>query len=191
MKEDGGSAPRCCVRLNMQIGNVAQYVYSGMNTARVLAVVLDRCTHNDGLRENPLKLWLRRSRLNGEDNLAVRDHWVSDGGMRCPNALVQFEDIGSDVASKVLKLLGRHLYATVVMFKEDMQCTGCVAIERRLASMCARDKEMGDLAHEVIVRVGIRSAGFAVCNEFIDAVVNGVDVSHQTVPKNVYVLPQD
>lgn len=159
-----------CNSMNIPIGKLALYVSgAGINPLRVLPVVLDFGTDNDELRENPLYLGLPKKRLKGEQYFEVFEEWILAIRHRWPNALIQFEDFSTSVATPLLE---RYRYRCAPAFNDDIQSTGCVAVATIFASMRARRRPANRIGEEKIVCVGAGSAGIGVCEALVQAMVD-------------------
>lgn len=84
---------------------------------------------------------------------AIRSRW--------PDALIQFEDFSSDAASPILN---KYRNASLV-FNDDIQSTGVIALATMLASLRAR--KLPDLLSERFVCVGAGSPGLVVCESLV------------------------
>lgn len=174
-----------CNSMNIPIGKLSLYVAgAGLNPLKVLPVVLDVGTDNDALRGNPLYLGVPHRRLKGEPYLELIDEWMAAVRLRWPNALIQFEDFGSDVAGT---LLDRYRLMRAPAFNDDIQSTGCIAVATVLASLRARGKQMSALGNEVIVCAGAGSAGLGVCNAIVQAMVD-LGVPEKQAYRRFYLL---
>lgn len=158
-----------CNAMNIPIGKLSLYVAAGgLHPDRTLPVVLDVGTDNEQLRNDALYLGLNRPRLRGQQYFDVVDDWLSAIRTRWPNALVQFEDFGSDVAAP---LLNQHVVKNAPCFNDDIQSTGCIAVAAVLASLRARGKDMSHLKGERIICAGAGSAGVGVCDSIVRAMM--------------------
>lgn len=155
------------------IGKLNLYIAgAGIHPQRVLPVVLDLGTNSQKLIDNPLYLGLQQPRPADPEFFELVDEMMSAFRNRWPNVLVQFEDFSNPHAWQLLsKYRNKHL-----MFNDDIQSTGTIALAGLLASLRSRNKPLKSIVNERIVCVGAGSAGLGVCETIVRCMVDeGLD----------------
>jgi malic enzyme len=155
------------------IGKLNLYIAgAGIHPQRVLPVVLDLGTNSQKLIDNPLYLGLQQPRPADPEFFELVDEMMAAFRNRWPNVLIQFEDFSNPHAWQLLsKYRHKHL-----MFNDDIQSTGTIALAGLLASLRCRNKPLKSIVNERIVCVGAGSAGLGVCETIVRCMVDeGLD----------------
>lgn len=142
-------------------------VYSlcgGIDPCRTLPVFLDVGTNNETLRQDPLYLGWRESRVTGEayDDFILQ--FVSSVQKKFPNAFLHWEDFGRGNARKILNTFKDKLCT----FNDDIQGTGAVTLAALLA---ATEVTQSPLPQNKIVVYGAGSAGIGISEQIVDAMI--------------------
>ncbi len=152
--------------MGIPIGKLITYVAgSGIHPNRVLPMYIDVGTDNHSLHEDPLYLGEKKPRMGETDYLAVWDELMDAITYKWPNAIIQFEDIKSPMAEK---LLARYREFNTC-FNDDIQGTGSMVAGGILAALRLKGKQPEDIREERIVVVGAGSAGIGICNAIASA----------------------
>jgi hypothetical protein len=155
------------------IGKLNLYIAgAGIHPQRVLPVVLDLGTNSQKLIDNPLYLGLQQPRPADPEFFELVDEMMAAFRNRWPNVLIQFEDFSNPHAWQLLtKYRNKHL-----MFNDDIQSTGTIALAGLLASLRCRNKPLKSIVNERIVCMGAGSAGLGVCETIVRCMVDeGLD----------------
>lgn len=146
-------------------GKLAVYTAAaGIDPARVVPVVLDVGTDNPELLDDPLYVGNRHPRVRGQRYDDFVDEFVRAVGEVFPHALLHWEDLGADNATRVLQ---RHRDA-VSTFNDDIQGTGAVALAAALAGSAASGVPLRD---QRVVVFGAGTAGIGIADQIRDAMV--------------------
>jgi len=148
--------------INIPVGKLDLYVAGGgINPKNTVPCILDFGTDNAVLRENKMYNGLAIPRIRGDKFWHHLDLVMDAIRSRWPYALIQFEDFSSDVAAPML----RKYRNTSLVFNDDIQSTGVIALATVLASL--RSRQLPDLLNERFVCVGAGSAGLGVCESLV------------------------
>ncbi|XP_020260467.1 NAD-dependent malic enzyme 59 kDa isoform, mitochondrial [Asparagus officinalis] len=147
--------------IGIPIGKLDMYVAAaGINSQRILPVMLDVGTNNQKLLEDNLYLGLRQPRLEGNEYLSIVDEFMEAAHTRWPKAVIQFEDFQMKWAFETLQRYRRRF----CMFNDDIQGTAGVALAGLLGAVRAQGRPLKDFVKQKIVVVGAGSAGIGVLN---------------------------
>ena len=149
--------------LGIAIGKLTLYTAAaGIHPARCLPICLDLGTNNQQLRDDPLYLGVRESRLEGDAYYDLLDVFVAEVAKRFPRAVVQWEDLSRQKAWGVLERYRDRLCS----FNDDIQGTGAVT----LAGLLVASRITGrPLKQERYCVFGLGAAGGGICNSLIRA----------------------
>ena len=172
--------------MGIPIGKLALYIScGGIHPRRVLPVVIDVGTNNASLLADPWYLGLQQPRLTGPDYYSLVHEFVKAAHSRWPNALIQFEDFSSDVASNILET---YRYDHLV-FNDDIQGTGCVVVASLMAAIRTQSNS-ARLSDQRIVICGAGSAGIGIAASLYDAMIHeGADANEAR--QRVWVCDKD
>ncbi|HKR52318.1 MAG TPA: oxaloacetate-decarboxylating malate dehydrogenase, partial [Pseudonocardiaceae bacterium] len=147
---------------------------AGIDPTRVMPVVLDAGTNNPKLLADPFYVGNRHPRVSDERYHAFVDAFVQAATTRFPRALVHWEDLGTNNATRIL----RRYRNSICTFNDDMQGTGAVA----LAAVLAGSKVSGTpLREQRVVVYGAGTAGIGIADQIRDAMVqDGLSVKNAT-----------
>jgi malate dehydrogenase (oxaloacetate-decarboxylating) len=137
---------------------------AGIHPARVIPVMLDVGTDNEGLLNDPLYLGYRHSRARGEPYDAFVDAYVRAVTELFPNAMLHWEDFGPGNGRRILERY-KDSHCT---FNDDMQGTGAIT----LAALLSAVKVTGvPLREQHVVIFGAGTAGIGIADQLRDAMV--------------------
>ena len=151
--------------MGIAVGKLALYTAAaGIDPDRVIPIMLDVGTDNEQLLQDPLYIGNRHPRERGERYAAFVDAFVAEVSRQFPNALLHWEDFGTDNARSILE---RHR-GTVCTFNDDIQGTGAVALAAVLGGVRASGIPLAE--HRVVV-FGAGTAGVGIADEILAAMV--------------------
>ena len=135
------------------VGKLAVYTAAaGLHPRRIIPVVLDTGTDNQGLLGEEMYLGIRHPRVRGERYDELIEAYVSTATRLFPNALLHWEDFGAANAHRVLmKYAG-----TCCTFNDDIQGTAAVVLAAALGAVRAAGTRMRD---QTVVIHGAGTAG--------------------------------
>jgi malate dehydrogenase (oxaloacetate-decarboxylating)(NADP+) len=173
-----------CQGMGIPIGKLALYVaVGGVNPAKVLPIQLDFGTNNKTLLDDPLYIGRKTPRVPHELFIELMDEFMSAVYARWPKVLVQFEDFSSRNAFALLeRYKENHL-----VFNDDIQGTGAVALAGIMGYLRVRGLPRSALKDQKIVCLGGGSAGIGV----MDALMTGMmkeGLSKEAAAENIYIL---
>lgn len=151
--------------IDIAVGKLAVYTAAaGIDPRRTLPVMLDVGTNRKELLDNPLYLGNRHPRADRETYDAFIDAYVTAATRLFPNALLHWEDFGTDNARRILN----RYRDQVCTFNDDIQGTGAV----NLAAVLSGVRAVGvPLPRHRIVVFGAGTAGIGVADQLRDALV--------------------
>jgi len=146
-------------------GKLAIYTAAaGIDPRRILPVMLDVGTDNEGLLNDPLYVGLRRSRTRGAAYDRLVDAYISTASRLFPKALLHFEDFGPSNARRIL----RNYADKACIFNDDIQGTGAITLAAILAGVRIAGTS---LAEQRVVVFGAGTAGVGIADQIRDAMV--------------------
>ena len=144
--------------MGIPIGKLALYTAcAGIPPQQCLPVMLDVGTNNKTLRDDPLYLGIKQSRLQGTEYDELVDEFVAAVQDVFPDALIQFEDFLTPNAYALLK----RYRDRVLCFNDDIQGTAAVALAGVLASSRITENNFTDLR---IMFLGAGSAATGIAD---------------------------
>ncbi len=147
------------------IGKLAVYTAAaGIDPTRVVPIVLDVGTNNPQLLDDPLYVGNRHPRVTGEPYDSFIEDFVSTVTRVYPRALLHWEDLGADNATRILE----RYRDTVCTFNDDVQGTGAVVLAAAFAGAAASGVPLPE--HRVVV-FGAGTAGVGIADQIRDAMV--------------------
>jgi malate dehydrogenase (oxaloacetate-decarboxylating) len=147
------------------VGKLAVYTAAaGIDPSRVIPVVLDVGTNNRELLDDPMYVGERHPRVTGERYDSFVDRFVVAVEKLFPQALLHWEDFGTDNATRLL----RRYRGSVCTFNDDVQGTGAVVLAAAFAAATASGVP---LAEQRVVIFGAGSAGVGIADQIRDAMV--------------------
>ena len=140
------------------VGKLAVYTAAaGLHPRRVIPVVLDAGTDNQGLLAEEMYLGIRHPRVRGERYDELIEAYVSTATRLFPNALLHWEDFGAANAHRILmKYAG-----TCCTFNDDIQGTAAVVLAAALCAVRAAGTRMRD---QTVVIHGAGTAGIGIAD---------------------------
>ena len=140
------------------IGKLAVYTAAaGLHPRRVIPVVLDTGTDNQGLLDEDMYLGARHPRVRGERYDRFIDAYVRTATKLFPNAMLHWEDFGAANARRILlKYAG-----TCCTFNDDIQGTAAVVLAAALYANRATGTAMRD---QTVVIHGAGTAGIGIAD---------------------------
>ena len=173
--------------MGIPIGKLALYVAAGgVDPRKVLPVMLDLGTNNAALQKDPWYLGMTHPRLRGAEYFSMVHEFVRAVRHRWPNAVVQFEDFSSDVASSILETY-RH---TQLCFNDDIQGTGSVTLGAVVAAVRTQGSA-AKLSDQRIVICGAGSAGIGVATSLAQAMSDREGIPLSATYSRFFVLDKD
>ncbi len=153
--------------IEIAIGKLAVYTAAaGIDPSRVIPVMLDAGTDNAGLLDDPFYVGNRHPRIRGERYDAFVDAYVTAVTRLFPDAVLHWEDLGTDNARRVLERY-RHQVRT---FNDDVQGTGAVCMAAVFSGVRASGMPLRE--HRAIV-FGAGTAGIGIIDQIRGAMVAG------------------
>lgn len=151
--------------INIAIGKLAVYTAAaGIDPARVMPVILDVGTDREELLNNPFYIGNRHPRIRDSRYNEFIDKFVSTAAEKYPNALLHWEDFGSQNARSILE----KYRDKVCTFNDDIQGTGAVSLAAVLAAVRASGIPLSE--HRIVV-FGAGTAGIGIADQVRDAMV--------------------
>ena len=139
-------------------GKLAVYVAAaGLHPRRIIPVVLDTGTDNQGLLAEDVYVGVRHPRVRGERYDQMIDAYVSAAAKLFPHAMLHWEDFGAANAHRILlKYAGTHC-----TFNDDIQGTAAVVLAAALSATRAAGTAMRD---QTVVIHGAGTAGIGIAD---------------------------
>ena len=140
------------------VGKLAVYTAAaGLHPRRIIPVVLDTGTDNQGLLAEEMYLGIRHPRVRDERYDELIEAYVSTATRLFPNALLHWEDFGAANAHRILtKYAG-----TCCTFNDDIQGTAAVVLAAALGAVRATGTRMRD---QTVVIHGAGTAGVGIAD---------------------------
>jgi malate dehydrogenase (oxaloacetate-decarboxylating) len=147
-------------------GKLAVYTAAaGLHPRRVIPVVLDTGTDNQGLLAEDMYLGNRHPRVRGERYDQLIDAYVSAATKLFPNAMLHWEDFGAANARRILlKYAG-----TCCTFNDDIQGTAAVVLAAALGATRAAGTAMRD---QTVVIHGAGTAGIGIADSLRQVMID-------------------
>jgi malate dehydrogenase (oxaloacetate-decarboxylating) len=147
------------------IGKLSLYTAcGGIHPGRTLAVLLDAGTDNPALLDDPLYVGWHHARLKGAPYDELVDKFVHAVKHCFPNALLQWEDLGQENASRILDRYRDELCT----FNDDIQGTGAAVTGTLLAALSICGCPLSD---QRIAVVGAGTAGCGISEHIISVMI--------------------
>ena len=166
--------------MGISIGKCSLYVAgAGVHPGRVLPVMLDCGTNNEHLKNDPLYLGQRVSRVPDETFYGLLDEFMEAASKQWPNAVIQFEDFSNNHCFDMLERY-QNKYRC---FNDDIQGTGAVVSAGFVNAMRLSKNQ----DHKIVV-FGAGSAASGVVNSIADLVTQTFKMERQEVIDRVYLV---
>jgi malate dehydrogenase (oxaloacetate-decarboxylating) len=142
----------------ISVGKLAVYVAAaGLHPRRVIPVVLDAGTDNQGLLAEDVYVGARHPRVRGERYDEMIDAYVTTAIRLFPHAMLHWEDFGAANAHRILaKYAG-----SCCTFNDDIQGTAAVVLAAALSAVRAAGARMRD---QTVVIHGAGTAGIGIAD---------------------------
>ena len=168
--------------VGISIGKCSLYVAcGGIHPGRVLPIMLDVGTNNELLKNDPLYLGQRISRVDDTTFYALMDEFVQAVKETWPKVVLQFEDFSNNHCFDMLDKYRDQFRC----FNDDIQGTGAVIAA---GFMNAVEKSKIPILQQRIVVFGAGSAAVGVVNAIADLAHFKYKVSQEDVRKCVYLV---
>ena len=167
--------------LAIPIGKLSLYtVGGGVSPFHTMPVGLDVGTDREDLLEEPFYLGARIRRLTGAAYADFIEKFVQAVKVRCPRAVIQWEDLSKEAAFSVLERY-RKVHPS---FNDDIQGTGAVA----LAGVRSACKLKGEAFRDQrVVVYGAGAGGAGVASAMVQGMVRD-GLSEKEASSRVFVL---
>ena len=147
------------------LGKLAVYVAAaGLHPARIIPVVLDAGTDNQGLLDDPMYVGNRHPRVRGERYDQLIEAYVATATRLFPHAMLHWEDFG---AANAHRILARYA-GSVCTFNDDIQGTAAVVLAAALGAARAAGTRMKD---QTVVIHGAGTAGIGIADVLRQAMI--------------------
>lgn len=152
--------------MGISVGKLNLYVAGGgVNPHGCLPVVLDMGTNNETIRNDPLYIGLKQSRVGLEEATEFMDAFMAAASEAFPKAVIQHEDFYSEAAFDFLARY-KEKYR---MFNDDIEGTGSVILAGFLAAAKQASEASGKpLRDHKVVFLGGGSAAVGVAKEMMN-----------------------
>lgn len=154
---------------------------AGIHPNRVLPVVLDSGTNNQGLLDDELYLGLREKRVRGERYDEFVDKFVKSARELYPKAYIHFEDFGLTNARRILD----RYRPKIPCFNDDVQGTGCVTLAAIMAGLHVSKQKLSDLR---MVVFGSGTAGVGIADQVRDAIAAERNIGKEDAAKQIFLI---
>src|SRR6516162_6171814 len=148
------------------VGKLAVYTAAaGLHPRRVIPVVLDAGTDNQGLLAEEVYVGARHPRVRGERYDQLIDAYVSAATKLFPSAMLHWEDFGAANAHRILlRYAGTHC-----TFNDDIQGTAAVVLAAALSATQAAGTAMRD---QTVVIHGAGTAGIGIADSLRQVMID-------------------
>ena len=166
--------------MGISIGKCSLYVAgAGVHPGRVLPVMLDCGTNNELLKNDPLYLGQRISRVPDRTFYELLDEFMEAASKQWPKAVIQFEDFSNNHCFDMLERY-RDKYRC---FNDDIQGTGAVVSAGFVNAMRLSKNQ----DHRIVV-FGAGSAAAGVVSSIADLCCLTFKMDRQEVLNRVYLV---
>lgn len=170
--------------MGIPIGKLALYTAgAGIHPEQCLPVMLDVGTNNQELRDDPLYLGVKQTRLTGDAYNDLVEEFVTTVQKLFPKALIQFEDFLTPNAYALLNTYRDR----VLCFNDDIQGTAAMVLAGIYSSTRISGHKFADLR---IMFLGAGSAATGMANLIHPALCN-TGLSHNEALQRLYFVDQD
>jgi malate dehydrogenase (oxaloacetate-decarboxylating) len=170
--------------IEIAIGKLAVYIAAaGVHPRRVIPVVLDVGTDNQGLLNDRMYLGARHARVRGQRYDEFIDTYVQAASKLFPHALLHWEDFAAANARRILQ---RYAYQCCT-FNDDMQGTAAVVLAAAFAATRASGTRLAD---QRVVIHGAGTAGVGIADMLREAMV-GEGLGPEEATRRLWCLDRD
>lgn len=142
--------------MGIPVGKLTLYTsIAGIHPNNCLPIMLDVGTNNESLREDPLYLGLKQSRVPQADYNLFLDNFMNLMRKHFPKSLIQFEDFANHNA---FQILSKYRNSSLV-FNDDIQGTGSVTLAGIISAQKLLAKHFNDLR---VLFIGSGEAGLGI-----------------------------
>jgi len=147
--------------MGIPIGKLSLYTAcGGISPAYCLPILLDVCTNNQQLLDDPMYMGWRNPRISGDEYNEFVDLFIQAVKRRWPEALLQFEDFAQENATPLLNKYRDQLCC----FNDDIQGTAAVSVGTLIAACLNKGQK---LSEQKIAFLGAGSAGCGIAEHIV------------------------
>jgi malate dehydrogenase (oxaloacetate-decarboxylating) len=151
--------------MGLSLGKLTVYTAAaGIDPNRTIAVALDVGTDNQALRDDPLYLGLRRTRMSTEEYDRFVDGYVQTASRLFPGAVLHWDDLGTVTGRRGLDCYRDRLPT----FNDDVQGTGAINLGAVLAAVETTGVPLSE--HRIVI-FGAGTGGIGVADQLRDELV--------------------
>ncbi|CCH59465.1 hypothetical protein TBLA_0B06420 [Henningerozyma blattae CBS 6284] len=155
-------------------------VCGGIHPGRVLPVVLDVGTNNQGLIDDPMYVGNKFPRVRGAAYDEFIKKFIDAVKTQFPNAVLHFEDFGFPNARRILD----RYRDEVNCFNDDIQGTGAVVMSSLIAALNHTNQVLKDI--KVLV-FGAGTAGLGIADQIVSHMIQ-TGISIQEARSKIYLM---